>query len=337
MVTMNDVAKHADVSVATVSKYLNGGNVLDENEKRIEKAVAELNYKRNEIARGLKTNRTMTVGVLIPDLKNIFFTSIVSHIEDILQEKGYSMIVCDYNEDQAIQQTKIEFLKSKMVDGIILVPDSDEADLIEKTMADDIAVVLLDRMVAGIECDAVITDSVNGSYNAVEELFKRGHRNVGIITGPEDNFTSRERLKGYQRVYEDYDETINDNLIKYGNYDIEGGYEKTLSLLEQEPAPTAIFVTNYEMTVGSLMAINEKGINIPDGISIIGFDNIMQVSRIIKPPLSIVVQPMDAIGSTTAELLLKRLGGNKDSFPEIHRLQTEVLIKESVKDLRKGS
>ena len=332
---MKDVAKYAGVSIATVSKYINGGNVLDENEAQIEEAIESLNYKRNEIARGLKTNQTMTVGVLIPSLKEIFFTSIVSHIEDILQDKGYSMIVCDYREDKELQKSKVEFLLKKMVDGIIFVPYGNEIELVEMVKEDNIPIVLLDRMIPDTDCDAVVTDSVNGSYNAVEELFKRGHKRVGIITGPESIYTSRERLKGYKRVHKDYNQQIDENLIQYGDYDIQGGYENTLNLLELNPLPSAIFVTNYEMTVGSLMAINEKGIKIPDEISFIGFDNIMQMSQIINPSLSIVSQPMEEIGETTAEILIKRLRGDNSNFPGIYRLKTEVLIKESVRDLRK--
>ncbi|MFW5980458.1 MAG: LacI family DNA-binding transcriptional regulator [Halanaerobiaceae bacterium] len=330
LATMKDVARYAEVSIATVSKYLNGGNVLDKNEEKIQEAIETLDYRVNEIARGLKTNQSMTVGILIPSLKEIFFTSIISYIENILEKRGYSIIVCDYGEDLALEEEKIEFMLKKMIDGLILVPLKDEVDQIKKVMKEDIPIVLIDRMISGIECDAVVTDSVNGSYKAVEELLKRDHTRVGIINGPENIYTSQQRLEGYKRAHQDYNIDIKNQLIKYGDYEVQGGYKKTKELLNRSDPPGAIFVTNYDMTIGTLMAVNEKGVKIPDELSLIGFDNIMQLSQIYKPSLSFVSQPMQEIGTTAAEILLKRLKGDRSHFPEISRLQTEVKIKGSV-------
>lgn len=333
MTTMKDVAKYADVSVATVSKYLNGGNILKENEKNIEKAIEELDYRVNVIARGLKINKSMTVGVLIPSLRKLFFTSIISYITDELQENGYSTIVCDYKEDKEVEETKLEFLIDKMVDGIILVPYQIDKQKIKDILNRDISLLLLDRMTSGIDCDTVLTDSLNGSYRAVEKLFERGHKRIGIITGPKDVYTSRERLKGYKRVHEDYNIEIDQDLIKYGDYKVQGGYEKTKDLWKLKSSPTALFATNYEMTVGSLMAINELEIKIPEELSLIGFDDIMQLSKIYAPSLSIVSQPMEKLGRTAAEILLKRLKGKKENYPQIKRLKTDISIKKSVIDI----
>ena len=334
MSTMKDVAKYAEVSIATVSKYLNGGNVLDKNEEKIKEAIQVLDYRVNEIARGLKTNQSMTVGVLIPSLKEIFFTSIISYIEDILEKKGYSTIVCDYKEDPELEKEKLDFLVQKMVDGLILVPYKDEVEQIKKVMDEEIPVVLLDRMISGVDCDTIVTDSVNGSYKAVKELLTRGHTRVGIITGPENIYTSMERLKGYQRVHEDYNIEVDKDLIQYGDYEVQGGYQKTKKLLELDSPPTAIFVTNYDMTLGTLMAVNEKNIKIPEELSLIGFDNILQLSQIFKPSLSIVSQPMEKIGTTTAGVLLRRLRGDKSNYPEVTRLKTRVKIRDSVSNLK---
>lgn len=329
MSTIKDVAEYAGVSIATVSKYLNGGNVLDKNKKLIDEAVEVLDYQVNEMARGLKTNQTMTVGILIPGLENIFFTKIVSRIENILLENGYSTIVCDYREDMELERKKLNFLLSKRVDGIIMVPDGRNVEHIKEALSREIPVVLLDRMINNIACDTVVTDNINASYNAVEQLVKKGHNRIGIICGPEDLFTSRQRLKGYQRVFEDYAMKIDRDLIKFGDYQIEGGYQCILNLMEQDSPPTAVFVTNYEMTLGSIMAINDQGIEIPAELSLIGFDNI-QMAKIVKPPLSIVVQPMQEIGETAARVLLKRLKGDMSNFPGTFRLKASLIMKESV-------
>lgn len=331
-VTIKDVAKYTGLSIATVSKYLNGKRVLEKNKILIDEAIEALGFQVNEMARGLKTNRSMTVGILIPNLENIFFTSIISHVENILIQHRYSTIICDYREDPKLAEEKINFLVNKMVDGIIMVPKSANIESINQVSNKGIPVIFIDRLLKGVKCDVVLSDNLNASYDAVEQLIIRGHRRIGIICGPKDIYTSQERLKGYLRVHEDYALGIEKDLILYGNYDIESGYQLLIHLAEMKNPPTAVFVTNYEMTLGAIMAINERNIKVPDQLSIIGFDNI-NMAKIVKPPLSIVVQPMKEIGEKAAEVLLSRLQGENNGEYSIYRLKTEVLIKESVKTI----
>lgn len=328
--TIKDVAKYTGLSIATISKYINGGNVIEKNKVSIEEAIKALDFKVNEIARGLKTSKTMTIGVLIPSLENIFITTIISHIENILIQSGYSTIICDYKENEKLEQEKLEFLMNKMVDGIIMMPKSNSGQHINKVLDKNIPVILLDRTVKDVNCDVVLVDNLNASYNAVEQLIVRGHKRIGIICGSKDIYTASERLKGYLRVHEDYSMEVDSDLIKYGDYQLESGYKLLNELIDLDPRPTSIYVTNYEMTLGAIIALNERGINIPDELSFIGFDN-LQMSMIVKPPLSIVVQPMQQIGETAANVILKRLRGDMSGYPSMFRLKTELLIKESIK------
>lgn len=330
--TIKDVAKYTGLSISTISKYLNGGNVLEPNKELIEKAIRELDFKVNEMARGLKTNRSMTVGVLIPSLENIFFTSIVSHIESILLQEGYSTILCDYKESPELEEKKLHFLLDKMVDGIVMMPLFDNDDLVKMVIAKGIPIVLIDRLINNITCDVVLVDNLNASYNAVEQLIVNGHRRIGIIVGPNNIYTAQERLKGYIRVHEDYRLKIDSCLIKYGDYKIQSGYDLLQELMGLDPPPTAIYVTNYEMTIGSIIAINENNIKIPEDLSLIGFDN-LDLARVVRPPLSIVVQPVKQIGETAARVLLKRLRNDLSGFPLVARLKTELLLRDSVKKL----
>lgn len=330
--TIKDVAKSTGLSIATISKYINGGNVLDNNKVLIDQAIKELDFKVNEIARGLKTNKTMTIGVLIPDLKNIFCTTIVSNIENALIQNGYSTIICDYKQDAKLEREKSEFLVNKMVDGIIIMPTGNNAQSVREIIGKNIPVVLIDRAIKEVDCDTVLVDNLNASYNAVEQLIIKGHKRIGIICGPDDIFTADERLKGYIRVHEDYSMKIDDSLIKKGDYEVESGYKLLNELLDSDNHPTSVFVTNYEMTLGAVMAINERNIKVPDELSFIGFDN-LQMARIVKPALSIVVQPMEQIGETAANVLLKRLKGDMGNFPSMIRLKTELVIKDSVREL----
>jgi LacI family transcriptional regulator len=331
-ITIKDVAKHTGLSISTISKYLNGGNVLEPNKELIEKAIQELDFKVNEMARGLKTSRSMTVGVLIPSLENIFFTSIVSHIESILLQEGYSTILCGYKESPELEEKKLQFLLDKMVDGIVMMPLFDNDDLVKMVIAKGIPIVLIDRLINNVSCDVVLVDNLNASYNAVEQLIVNGHRRIGIIVGPKNIYTAQERLKGYIRVHEDYRLEIDSCLIKYGDYKIQSGYDLLQELMRIDPPPTAIYVTNYEMTVGSIIAINENNIKIPEDLSLIGFDN-LDLARIVRPPLSIVVQPVKQIGETAARVLLKRLKSDLSGFPLVARLKTELLLRDSIKKL----
>ncbi len=327
--TIKDVAKYTGLSIATISKYINGGNVLEENKRIIQEAIEALDYRRNEIARGLKTNTTMTIGVLIPSLENIFFTSIVSIIEGILQQKGYGTIICDFKEDTKLEHKKLEFLLNKHVDGIIMVSYSEEKEHIQALLDKKTPIILLDRMIKGLECDIVLADNLNASYQAVEELIIRKHKRIGIICGPDNTYTADERKKGYVRVHHDYDIDIDESLIRNGDYTVESGYKALVDLWEMDNPPSSILVTNYEMTIGAIMAVNDLNISIPHELSLIGFDNI-QMAKVVRPPLSIVEQPMKEIGETAARLMLKRLNNDYSDFPAVYRLKTKVHIKESV-------
>ncbi|SHH91166.1 LacI family DNA-binding transcriptional regulator [Clostridium grantii] len=333
--TIKDVAKYTGLSIATISKYINGGNVLDKNKEAIKKAIEDLDFRVNEMARGLKTNKTKTIGILIPNLEQSFCTSIVSNVENILLKQGYSTIICDYKENTELEKEKLEFLVNKMVDGIILMPLNDgteDESIIQAVIETGISVVLVDRVLDNVECDVVLVDNLNAAYGAVEEFITRGHKRIGIITGPDNVYTSQERLKGYYRVHEDYSIEVDENLIKKGNYKIDSGYNLLKELMEIEEPPTAIFITNYEMTLGAIMAINDSNIMVPQQVSIIGFDN-LELAKVVKPPLSIVIQPMQSIGETSAELLLKRLNGDMSNFPSRFRLKSELSIKGSVRNV----
>lgn len=333
--TIKDVAKYTNLSIATISKYINGGNVLEQNKEIIEEAIKALNFRVNELARGLKTNKTKTIGILIPNLEQAFCTSIVSNVENILLKQGYSTIICDYKENAVLEKEKLQFLVNKMVDGIILMPLGDgveDQSIIQEVIDNGVIIVLIDRVLKEVQCDVVLVDNLNAAYNAVEEFIVRGHKRIGIISGPEDVYTAQERLKGYYRVHEDYSMEVHEELIKKGDFKIDSGYNFLNELMSMEEPPTAVFITNYEMTLGAIMAVNESNITVPNELSLIGFDN-LELARVVKPPLSIVIQPMQSIGETSAEVLLKRLNGDMSNFPSMFRLKAELLVKGSVRNI----
>lgn len=329
--TIKDVARETGLSIATISKYLNGGNVLEDNRQKIASAIDRLGYHVCAMARCLKTNRSMIVGVLIPDLKNIFCMTIISSIEDILMKNGYSTIVCDYGRQSGLESAKLDFLIERPVDGILLMPSGSELPALEPLVEKGLPVVLIDRALSKPRCDTVLVDNLNASYSAVERLIVLGHRRIGAICGPDGVFTARERYLGYERVLGDYGIPVDEALVKKGDFSIESGYALFSELVDGTGAPTAVFVTNYEMTLGAVMAANERNIRFPDNLSFIGFDN-LTLAQVVKPKLSIVAQPMEQIGETAANLMLKRLKGDRGNFPAMMRLKTALLPGESVRE-----
>ena len=330
--TIKDVARATGLSIATISKYLNGGNVLPVNRERIEEAVRELGFRVNTIARGLKTSRTMTVGVLIPDLMNPFCTTLVSNVESILGRYGYSVMLCDYGRDPQREAEKVRFLLGKRVDGILAIPQ--RGWVLDGQQGEDrgVPVVFVDRAIEGIACDTVLVENRDASYRAVDSLLRRGHRRVGIIAGPLDIYTARERLAGYCAAHENLGLPVDETLVKRGDYEMESGYLLMNELLDMPDRPTAVHVTNYHMTLGAVMALNERNVRLPEDLSFIGFDN-LNLARVVKPTLSIVVQPMEQLAQTAAAVLLKRMAGDRADFPEVYRLPTELVEGESVRSL----
>lgn len=335
MSTIKDIAKYTGLSIATISKYINGGNVLESNRALISEAINALDYRVNLAARTLKTRRTTIVGVLLPSLTVPFFSHICSMIEGYLKKEGYSIILCSYYDDPVEEIEKIKFLIHQNVDGIILAPQyltESDINAIKELREREIPMVLMDRYIPGYECDRVLTDNSNATYNAVEQFIINGHRRIGIIIGPPDISTAYERRLGYERVHCDYSIPVDPALIRIGDYSIGSGYGAMTELLDMENPPTAVIGTNHEMTMGAVACTYERKMHIPNDISFIGYDEI-QLTQIINPPLTIVMQPTQDIAKHTAEILLKRMQGDDSSFPQVHRFKTTLLLHESIRSL----
>jgi LacI family transcriptional regulator len=330
--TIKDIAKQTGLGLATISKYLNGGNVLEKNRIAIEKAIDDLDYTVNEFGRSLKTSRSKTVGVVIPELSNIFVTSIITVIEDILRQNGYSIIVCDCRTDKKREEDVVKFLMSKRVDGLIMMPVARSGRKLKKANALNVPVVLIDRNLEDVSADIVTIDNVSASKMAIDHLMKNGHENIGIIVGPDEIYTSRQRLKGYKAAFKNKNVTVEYDHIVFSDYTVQGGYEAMKKLIKEKRDMTAVFVTNYEMTLGAIIAINELGIKIPEQLSFIGFDN-LQLSRIVKPKLSIIDQPLKAIGENVATIMLRRLSEEKPSVKTSVKLMTTLVERESVRKI----
>lgn len=332
MSTIKDVAREAGVSIGTVSNYINGIEVKERNKTRICEAITKLNFTINPIAKGLRTSKTNTIGVIIPGLTDIYSTLIVNSIEHKLYASGYHIFTCDSMGDVGLEERKANLLVDKMVDGLIIYPCTEETEYIKKLQKRGIPIVTLNTALIGVQCDQIITNNIQATYDAVEWLIRNHHSRIGIITGREKTFTARERLKGYKRVFEDYSMETDEGLIKVKGFDEKSGYDSLIELMGLDNPPTAVIACNYYTTIGMTKAIYDLNIKVPEQLSVIGFDN-MGLSELIRPPMSIIAQPVKELGECAAEIMLKRLQGNMEDFPSIHRLNTEFILRQSTKAL----
>ncbi|MCL2342573.1 MAG: LacI family transcriptional regulator [Firmicutes bacterium] len=331
--TIKDVQKKTGLSLSTISKYLNGGHVLDRNRELIDEAVSNLDFKVNQFARSLKTNKSNMIGVLIPELNSTFNTALVVNTQDILRRNGYGVIVCDYRSDIALERQAMQFLIDKKVDGFLAIPDERQDRVLALAIREKIPVVQIDRLVSEIETDAVIINNRAVSKKAVADIIQMGHRRIGVITGIKNTYTMHERRAGYREALSEVGILYDESLDIREEATLTGGYNGFKRLMENVSPPSAVFLSNYEFTLGAIVAINEMGIKIGSEISVIGFDN-LELAKVIIPKLTIVIQPMEAISKTAAELLLKRLSAKEDYPPEVIVMEARLELGDSVCNVR---
>lgn len=327
MVTIRDVAKKAKISITTVSRVLNQSNhrVNPRTKQRVLRAIEELNYRPNILARGLLKKGTQTIGVIVPDISNSYYSEITHGIEDIANKNGYTVIICNTYRLSSRVLNYIEVLAERQVDGIILAGGINGKSLIEESLKrNELKVVLIGEH--GIDFPSVQIDNFAGAYNAISYLIESGHRDIGFIKGPSRSITSRERLKGYRKALEDNHIKVKESLIKNGDFTPKGGVEATKSLIGQKIKPSAIFCANDQMAIGAIKILRESGYRVPEDMAIVGFDDI-ELASYIRPSLTTISVPMYRLGQKAMTDLLniiKKKGVEKKSV-----LQTKLIIRES--------
>lgn len=308
LATMKDVAKKACVSVATVSHVVNGTRpVAPETEARVRQAMTDLAYEPNSIAQSLRTKVTKAVGILVSDITNPFFASVVRGAEDLASQSGYSIIVCNTDETPEKEEAYVALLRRRQLDGIIVVPVVDQAGPVLRDLPlDKRPFVFLDRRAKGVEADAVLSDNVGGAYQATQHLLKTGHRRIGIVLGLPGATTSEERLRGYTQALNEAGIALDKQMITWGRYRIDGGRAAIGRLLESSPPPTAVFTTNNLMTLGAIRELLRRGVAVPKSMALIGFDD-PEWAELSTPPITTVAQDPYSIGFIGMEMLVKRI------------------------------
>ena len=325
MSTIKDVARHAGVAVSTVSKYINGGNVHKDNAEAIRAAIEALDYRANPFARNLKSQRSRSIGILIPDMTAPFYGSVITAMDKTFREHGYHTLVSCYGSNHGLERDNLQFLICNGIDGLIYASEDLSSDeFYELTANHNIPVVQIDRVIQGVTSDAVLVDNADAVYKAVSALIEKGHRRIGLISGPKSVFTAKERQVGYLRALSDHGILYDNQLVISDQNVFATGYRGCEALLRLEDRPTAIITTNYDITIGLFTAVRDQGLRIPDDIDIFGFDCV-NVCTMMKPPLPVVHQPEQLIGQTAAQYLIQRLEGYNGET-RLTRLKCELVL-----------
>ncbi|RFB17832.1 catabolite control protein A [Bacillus sp. HNG] len=314
-VTIYDVAREANVSMATVSRVVNGNpNVKPTTRKKVQEAIDRLGYRPNAVARGLASKKTTTVGVIIPDISNIFYSELARGIEDIATMYKYNIILSNSDQNKDKEFHLLNTMLGKQVDGIVFMSGNITEEHVQEFEKSPVPIVLAASVESTNSVPAVTIDVEQASYDAVTELTKRGHKKIAFISGLlNEPINGEKKLAGYKRAIEDAGLSYNEEFVIEGDYTYDSGIEGFEKIHELADKPTAVFVGSDEMALGVIHSAQDLGYSIPDDLEVIGFDN-TRLAVMVRPQLTSVVQPMYDIGAVAMRLLTKFM--NKENVEE---------------------
>lgn len=300
MATINDIAKKTGLSVGTISRYLNGEKIKEKNRKLIDSAVKELKYRKNVLARSMKTGKSMTVAVIIPELSNMFSMRVIESIEKAAGQKNYSVLISGCGRETKQMYKRIELMQQRMVDGFVLMPTEDCRAAEVKKITGDVPVVVIDRYLDEKIFDSVTIDNMRIVYEKISEIIRRGIRKIGFIEGPQKISTACQRKQGYEKAMSEAGIPIKYS-VSCKTYSMEEGMRAMEELKRYNLE--AVFASNYELTMGALL-VNQN----PD-LKIIGVDKVELADK-LENIYEYVPQPIESIGKHAAEILIKRMEGD---------------------------
>ena len=334
MTSIKDVAKHASVSISTVSHVVNGTRFVGaEATERVHQAIKELSYIPSSVARSLKSQNTRTLGMLVPNCSNPYFSEIMRSIEERCFELGYNLILCNTYDKPERQTQYLKILSEKRVDGLILITAS-PPDQWKLPLKLNIPVVLVDREVGNPMCDLVETAHAYGAQLATQHLIDLNHQHIACIAGPIELSSSTQRIHGWQTALAQA--KLKPSLLLHSDFTSQGGYEAMLQLLERRKTlnptkPSAVLICNDLMAIGAVRAVHEQGLQVPQDLSIVGFDDI-ELARFTSPPLTTVRQPKQQMGAQAVDLVIERISGLRTTTKTI-LLKPELCVRASTAPL----
>ncbi len=329
MSNIRDVAKRAGVSSMTVSRVINNsGYISHETFERVEKAIADLGYVPNALARSLRLKQTKTIALVLTDITNPFFTTIARGVEDAASENGFSVIFCNTDESPGEESEYLTALLQKQVDGILLVPAWSSKESVIYLQERSEPVVVLDRRVMDVKVDTVRCDSEQGAFSLTQHLLDLGHRRIAVFSGPSGASTAVDRVEGYRRALAAGGVAIDPRLIHYGQFIQSSGYRLAQDVLGETPNVTAIFAANNFIAIGAYHGLRDAGVRIPEDISLVTFDD-LPAPLVLEPFFTVADQPAYEMGRRGTELLLARLAGEGPAEPQEIILPTQLIVRKS--------
>lgn len=330
MASLQEVAKRAKVSIATVSRVLNKSDkVVPETRAIVEQALLDLGYRPSRVARRLRMNsgHAHLVGLIIPDIQNPFYAEIARGVEDAAYASEYALILCNSDENLDKERFYLDVMRAESVDGIVLPPFDDTDLAVAEMVKTGIPVVCVDRSHGRVKTDLVEVDNYQGAQEAVRHLIEKGHKSIALIEGRSQVSTSRERRRGYLDALAAHGIPLRKELMRAGDFKQESGRILANELLDLRKPPTALFVCNNLMTVGALAALHQRGLRVPTDVAVVGFDD-LPWAEALDPPPTVVRQPAYEVGRQAMELLLKRI--MEPARPPVTvRLRPELVIRRS--------
>ncbi|MGH9913691.1 MAG: LacI family DNA-binding transcriptional regulator [Pyrinomonadaceae bacterium] len=325
LVTMHDVARLANVSVATVSAVVNGKDgVSAKRTMQVREAMATLDYHPDLIARSLKVGRTHTIGMIVPDVTNPFHTEVMHSVEVEARLNGYSLMLCNSDEDPKYELHMLDTLFAQRVDGVLLAT-SDSSAAYDRLTRRRFPIVFIDRIPAGHKQNAVVTDNMGAAYDATKYLISLGHERIAIIAGHLHLSTGFDRVEGYRKAMQEAHLLIRDEYFQRGDFQLESGYRCGLELLRLAEPPTAIFSCNNKMTLGLMHALSELQVASPERVSILSFDDFEWAAN-FSPRLTTVAQPTHEIGKQAMQMLLRIMRPDREDS-DLNEEESIVVLK----------
>jgi DNA-binding LacI/PurR family transcriptional regulator len=327
MVKIQDVADAAGVSTATVSRVLaNKPHVRQEVKAHVMKVVKELNYRPNRVARSLRSRKSTIIGLIVSDIENPFFQQVSRAVEDAAHEEGYSVMLCNNDEDPDKEKRYLHLIRDENLAGVILSPTRQTADNFSTMPELNIPMVVIDRRVRNAEVDNILIDNVQAANTVTTHLIQHGYGRIGAIFGM-GSTTGRERREGFTRAHKEHGLQLSADLMKYANPREEDGFNTTMNLLQLSEPPDAILTSNSLLAAGALRALRESQKAIPEEIAFASFDETIW-AKLVEPTLTVIEQPTYEIGRTAAELLIKRIKNPKRSNREVI-LKAKLIVRQS--------
>jgi LacI family transcriptional regulator len=328
MATIKDVARLAGVSVATVSRVMNGSAVVSAPRRgRVQKAAARLNYSPNVAARSLITNRTHAIGVLLPDLFGEFFSEVIRGIDHVAREAGLHVLLSSSHADTEALIAALRAMRGRIDGLIVMAPDIAAPKALERARA-EIPLVLIDPGLGARGCDAISISNQEGAHALVSHMLELGHKRIATITGPARNIDAEQRLAGYRQALREHGVERDPELEITGDFTEPSGYEAAMRMLALKRPPTAVFAANDYMAIGVLGALSDANVRVPQDMALGGFDDIA-MSRYLNPPLTTVRVDAYRLGRRAAERLIRDQNGDAERKPVREVLSTTLVIRGS--------